>query len=101
MIIRKLAVQDKDAAQRSKSLNFRSAKEVSAAVSRQYGHSLSNRFREGSGTSDEVSHPRCAIRVNPNHVKICVLSCLSTQCVVLDCHRVLKFEWMQFGYEIT
>ncbi len=41
----------------------RSALEVAAAVSSEYGHSLVDRHREGSATSDEVDHPRLIPKV--------------------------------------
>lgn len=37
--------------------NF-SAEEVSAAISREFGHSLADHNQEGSATSDEVHHPK-------------------------------------------
>ena len=38
----------------------RSAVEMAATVSSEYGHSLVDKHREGSATSDEVDHPKCA-----------------------------------------
>jgi hypothetical protein len=35
-----------------------SAEEVSAAISREFGHSLADHNQEGSATSDEVHHPK-------------------------------------------
>lgn len=35
----------------------RSTEDMSAAVSREFGHSLADRHREGSATSDEVHQP--------------------------------------------
>ena len=35
-----------------------SAEEVSAAISRDFGHSLADHNQEGSATSDEVHHPK-------------------------------------------
>ena len=35
-----------------------SAEEFSSAISREFGHSLADKNREGSATSDEVHHPK-------------------------------------------
>lgn len=57
-MLRVCKLQGRSPTVRSESENARSAEEVSAAVSREYGHTLADKYREGSGTSDEVVHPK-------------------------------------------